>query len=189
VWSWALVTITETYGSSPASVGQVIAVLADGTSVGTVGGGATEYQVIQKAIKAINNGEQIFHFSFDHAENGMVCGGGMGGFGNIIGNENRLLIFGGGHVAQSLAPLAVTTGFSVTVVEDRYELEELFTDVRYVVCQAEDYERRLPLSNTTYAVICTRGHQTDHVALRFCLSKQLKYIGMIGSSKKSGIYF
>ena len=33
-------------------------------------------------------------------------------------------------------------------------------------------------------MICTRGHNTDDEALRYCLTKNLKYVGMIGSKTK-----
>ena len=180
----ALVCVTETRGSSPASPGQMMAVLADGSSLGTIGGGASEHSVIQRALEAIKNGDSIFRFSFDHSENGMICGGSMAGFGNILGSQVNLCIFGGGHIAQNLARLAVQTGFSVTVVEDRQELASQFENARYIICEPKDYETSDPLSSSDYAVICTRGHKTDNEALRYCLTKKLKYLGMIGSGKK-----
>lgn len=180
----ALVTVTKTNGSSPASAGQMIAVLTDGTTEGTIGGGASEYAVIQQAIQAMQSGQKMFQFSMNHAESGMVCGGGMEGFGNVLGNENHLYIFGGGHVAQSLAPLAVAAGFYVTVVEDRPELAEAFSGVQYLVCTPQEYEEKLALSPAAYVVVSTRGHKTDDDALRFCLGRPLQYVGMIGSRKK-----
>ena len=180
----ALVTVSETMGSSPASAGQMMAVIADGSSSGTVGGGITEFQIKEKAMEAIKNGEKVFSFYFDHAQSGMVCGGSMSGYISILGEEIFLYIFGGGHISQSLAPLAAATGFFVTVIEDRSELENKFSNVRFLLCEAENYEKEIQLNDSAYAVICTRGHKTDDAALRFCLSKQLKYTGMIGSSKK-----
>lgn len=187
----ALVSVIKTTGSSPASVGQFIAVFADGSSVGTVGGGASEHRVIQTAVDAIKSGKQIFEFEFDHAENGMVCGGGMSGFGNILGNNNQLYIFGGGHVSQSLAPVAKLTGFSVTIVEDRPELKDYFDEnIKYIISNPEDYSKNLNISSPhSYAVICTRGHKGDSASLRYCLSQNFKYIGMIGSSKKVNSVF
>ena len=182
----ALVMVTDTSGSSPASLGQVMAVLEDGSTAGTVGGGASEYRVIQQAVQAIEQGEKVFHFKFDHAENGMVCGGGMEGYGNVLGNEARLVIFGGGHVAQSLAPIAAATGFSVVVVEDREEFAPAFEDMRFVASKADAFEETIPLHSTDFVVICTRGHNTDGAALSYCLGKPLAYIGMIGSKKKVG---
>jgi len=180
----ALVTVTGTSGSSPATVGQMIAVIADGSSKGTIGGGATEHKVIAKAVKAIKNGESTFSVSIDHAENGMICGGGMEVFGNIVGNHLGLCIFGGGHIAQSLAQIAAITGFFVTVIEDRPEFATHFEDANYIVCTPDEYATTNPAEFADYAVICTRGHGTDDEALRYCLTKELDYIGMIGSKTK-----
>jgi len=180
----ALVCVTETSGSSPASPGQMMAVLADGSTSGTIGGGATEHSVIQRALEAMKNDDNVFSFSYDHAESGMICGGSMKGFGNILGSRVNLCIFGGGHIAQSLSRIAIHTGFSVTVVEDRPEFASQFENVRYVVCEPKELETIDPASGSDYAVICTRGHKTDAEALRYCLNKKLKYLGMIGSEKK-----
>jgi len=178
----AFVTVTDVSGSSPASPGQVMAVLADESIVGTVGGGASEYRLIKQASKAINDGLKMFEFASNHDEEGMACGGSFQGFVNVLGNQMFLVIFGGGHIAQCLAKVAVLTGFSVSVVEDRAEFSSCFEGVRYLVCEPDEYESAIGEFN--YAVICTRGHHTDTEALRYCLTKPLKYIGMIGSSKK-----
>jgi len=185
----ALVSVTETAGSSPASAGQLMAVLADGSSAGTVGGGAAEHLVKHKSVEAIKNGDKIFTLTINHSDSGMVCGGNMSVTGNILGEENHLYIFGGGHIAQCLAPLAIATGFIVTVIEDRPEFESGFSNTRYLVCKPENYDKDIHLPESAYIVICTRGHQTDDDALRFCLSGPHKYIGMIGSSGKVATLF
>ena len=180
----ALVTVTGVEKSSPASPGQMMAVLSDGSIAGTVGGGASEYLIIRKAVEAIENGDVIFKFSLDHAECGMTCGGNMEGFGSILGNRDRLYIFGGGHIAQCLARIAVQTGFFVVVVEDRPEFSADFESVRYLLCKPEEYGANVPVSASDFAVICTRGHATDGEALRYCLTRRPKYLGMIGSERK-----
>jgi len=180
----ALATVTKTIEGSPSTPGQMIAVLPDGSSVGTVGGGVSEHLVKTKAVDAIKSGESVFTLTVDHAAEGMVCGGSMEVFGNIIGNHLSLCIFGGGHIAQSLAVIAAQTGFYVTVVEDRPEYETHFGSAKYTVCKPDEYEKLDPAENADYAVICTRGHSTDDKALRYCLTKNLKYIGMIGSKPK-----
>ncbi len=180
----ALVTVTETNGSSPATAGQMMAVTAEGESCGTVGGGATEFQLIQRSVAAIRVGERVFTFDIDHGESGMTCGGKMAGFGNVIGAQARLVIFGGGHVAQRLAPLAETTGFSVTVVEDRGDLASAFASAGFIVAKPDEYEQKVSIDPSDYVVICTRGHAMDEDALRFCLRKKTAYLGMIGSPGK-----
>jgi len=114
----------------------------------------------------------------------MICGGSMEGFGNILGNHAGLCIFGGGHIAQSLARIATRTGLYVTIVEDRPEFADDFESVKYIVCDPEEYEKLNPVAFADYAVICTRGHSLDDQALRYCMTKDLKYIGMIGSKAK-----
>lgn len=185
----ALVTVTATHGSSPASPGQVMAVLASGASFGTVGGGASEHALTTRAAQAIQAGETSFAFSFDHGEQGMVCGGGMEGYGIVWGAGHRLVLFGGGHVAQSIAPLAQATGFAVAVVEDRPELAAQFPEARFIVANPAEYAQKVPLTKNDYVVICTRGHRTDDDALRYCLAHATPYLGMIGSQKKVATLF
>lgn len=180
----ALLTVTETRGSSPATPGQVMAVAADGQTAGTIGGGPSEYALQQRALEAMRQGEDVFSFAIDHAESGMVCGGGMKGFGNVLGTQARLVLFGGGHVAQHLAPLARGTGFAVAVVEDRADLEASFDDAQFIHATADAYPEKIPLRATDYIVICTRGHKSDNDALHYCLGKPTAYLGMIGSRRK-----
>ena len=49
----AVVTILEVKGSSPGKEGAMMAVFPDGNILGTVGGGALEYNLIEEAVKAI----------------------------------------------------------------------------------------------------------------------------------------
>jgi len=180
----ALISVISTTGSSPGTPGQMLAVSIDEKTKGTIGGGASEDKIIKKAKQAIENNELTFKFEIDHAENGMICGGKMEVFGNILGAQHGLCIFGGGHISQSLAKLAAITGFNVTVIEDREEFKEYFDSANYIVCSNENYENISALNLSDYIVICTRGHSTDDKALRFCLTKDYKYIGMIGSKTK-----
>lgn len=181
----ALVMVTAVRGSSPASAGQIMAVLGDGTSRGTVGGGASEKRLVGVAAAAIAGGATVTPFFVDHAAEGMTCGGAMEGFINVLGSGASLAIFGGGHIAQALARIAANTGFSVTVVEDRAEFADKFEHARYVLCEPGDYASDELLKECEYAVICTRGHATDAEALRYCVSKPMRYVGMIGSVRKS----
>ena len=185
----ALVTVTETDGSSPASPGQLMAVDMSGETAGTVGGGASEFRLIKQAIETIKAGITVAPFEFDHSEEGMVCGGSMRGFINVLGSSASIAIFGGGHIAQNLAKIAVGAGFNVKIIEDRQELSEYFENVNYIVCDPEDYEKSNVIGASEYAVLCSRGHKTDAQALSYCLKKPLKYLGMIGSSKKTAAVF
>ena len=74
-----LVTITKKSGSAPRGVGTWMHVRPDGTAVGTVGGGAVEYQAKLDAMALWNSqettGKACYDLSHAAAELGMVCGG------------------------------------------------------------------------------------------------------------------
>lgn len=74
-----LATITASCGSTPRKAGSRMAVRADGSICGTVGGGAIEYQSILAAGEAISQKTSFvreFCLSNSQAANiGMICGG------------------------------------------------------------------------------------------------------------------
>ena len=55
--SVALITLTQTDGSSPGRKGNIMAVFQDETSLGTVGGGNLEYTLFKKGLECIKKGE------------------------------------------------------------------------------------------------------------------------------------
>lgn len=74
-----LCSILATSGSSPRGAGAKMAVFADGSALGTVGGGAVEQLSVQRALAAIRSGENELK-SYDLHPNdvsdiGMICGG------------------------------------------------------------------------------------------------------------------
>ena len=75
--SFAVVTIVQSDGSTPRSSGKMI-VYPDGSSKGTVGGGAVELLAIRDAQKCIQSSENAFK-SYDltspSSDTGMTCGG------------------------------------------------------------------------------------------------------------------
>jgi xanthine dehydrogenase accessory factor len=80
----ALATLITRVGSAPRAVGAKYLIRADGSSVGSIGGGCVEAEVWQKAQKVMENGEgEILQFELTSeqlAEGGLVCGGNIGIF-------------------------------------------------------------------------------------------------------------
>ena len=74
-----LVSVVESSGSTPRGAGAMLAVFADGTTNGTVGGGNVEYEATSLAKELLPKGEHALrYFRFvqgDAASLGMVCGG------------------------------------------------------------------------------------------------------------------
>ena len=104
----------------------------------------------------------------------------------------HLFLFGAGHVASALCPLAKTIGFQITVFDDRPEFADpsRFPEADELIVRP--FTRLLddiPIPPHAFAVIMTRGHLHDHQVLRQVLDKPFRYIGMIGSLRKREIIF
>lgn len=76
-----LATIIARKGSAPREAGTKMLILPDGNTVGTIGGGCVESEVMQKALLMIRTGEsgaKLCHVDLSALaaeEEGMVCGG------------------------------------------------------------------------------------------------------------------
>jgi xanthine dehydrogenase accessory factor len=76
----ALVTVLSTSGSSPREAGAKMAVLWDGRTVGSIGGGCAEADVIRDAIDLAGSDSwrlKTVDMTDSAEEDGMVCGGSM----------------------------------------------------------------------------------------------------------------
>ncbi|MFZ5969219.1 MAG: XdhC family protein [Bacillota bacterium] len=101
--------------------------------------------------------------------------------------EPRLIVLGGGHIAKPLVEFGARLGFLVTVIDDRpsFANEGRFPDAEKVIC--ESFEKcfdLLPINESSYVVIVTRGHRHDLDCLRQVLKYHAAYIGMIGSKRR-----
>src|SRR5579862_7741964 len=77
--SLALCTVVRTRGSTPQSAGAVMLVLADGKTLGTLGGGCVEAEVrvrAQRLMSENKNRLQTFRLDHDYGwDDGLVWGG------------------------------------------------------------------------------------------------------------------
>jgi xanthine dehydrogenase accessory factor len=101
----------------------------------------------------------------------------------------ELVICGGGHVGQAVARAARLLDFIVTVIDDRADFasREKFPDpeVRLVADDFTSALRSLKIVPITHIVIVTRGHRHDEMCLREVIDKPARYIGMIGSRRRT----
>lgn len=97
-------------------------------------------------------------------------------------------IFGGGHVAQALVPALAAVDFRCHIIEDREEFcrPELFPGVEHThLLRTEEFEQALSIGGEDYVCIMTRGHKDDMECEAFALTTPARYIGVIGSKKKT----
>src|SRR5437763_8246035 len=164
----------------------------DGSILGTIGGGCVEAEVWQTAREVMQNEKpQTLKFNLNNNpkyDTGLVCGGTLEIFIEPVLPVSTLYIFGAGHVAWNLYKVARIAGFEVVVTDDResYANRERFPDARDIY--ADEYERvtaQLAPNDASYIVIVTRGHRDDMRVLRWAAETPARYIGMIGSQRKT----
>ncbi len=101
----------------------------------------------------------------------------------------ELIVCGGGHVGLAVAQAGVFLGFRVTVMDDRAEFvaRERFPDERIQLI-ANDFVvalQSLKITPASHLVIVTRGHKHDEICLQEVIGKPARYIGMIGSRRRT----
>src|SRR5437764_15283542 len=188
----AVATIVNVRGSIPSFETAKMLIRDDGSIFGTIGGGCVEAEVWQ-AAREIMETEKPRTLTFNLNQNpkydtGLVCGGTLDIFVEPVLPPALLYIFGAGHGALSLYRTARNAGFDVTVIDDResYANHDRFPDAKEIV--ADDFDKamaRLSPSETSFIVIVTRGHRDDMRVLRWAVQTRARYVGMIGSKRKT----
>ena len=187
----ALATIVEARGSIPSYESAKILVRDDGSMTGTIGGGCVEAEVWTAAREVIETEKPkrlTFNLGQDAAyDNGLICGGQIEVFVEPVLPLPRAFIFGGGHISKSLSKVANLAGFATVIVDDResFASRERFPEAEAV--HAGEYEQvipTLPINETSYVVIVTRGHRDDMRVLKLAIATPARYIAMIGSKRK-----
>lgn len=102
--------------------------------------------------------------------------------------EERLILLGGGHIAQPVCRYAADLGFSVTVVDDRpsFANRTRFPEANEILCDAFPHAlQHLKVNESDYIAAITRGHRYDADCLRAILPGTFPYyLGMIGSKRR-----
>ena len=186
----AIATIVAREGSAPREVGAKMAVSDTGETVGSVGGGGLEGEIIRRARRALENGRpavEEFDLRGESAAIDAFCGGKVSVFIEPLGENRRLFVFGAGHVGKALAGTAQAVGFAVTVIDDREEFltAEALGEGAVGVAASPAEISRLGIDRAAFVVICTRGHSLDKDWLRAVSACAPRYVGMLGSAEKA----
>ncbi len=192
----ALATIIARKGSTPRRDAAKMLIFEDGEQIGSIGGGCTEAEVSREAAAVIRS-EKPSLLSFDLTEedaddSGLICGGTMEIYLEPILPDPTLYIFGAGHVGRCVAEVARTLGFKIAIADDRikYASRERFPYAEAIyVDEWEAIFRKLPVNDSSYLLIATRGHRFDLACLRFSLGTPARYIGLLGSRRKTKLLY
>lgn len=186
----ALATVTAVKGSSPGKEQFKMLVRQDGEIFGSIGGGAVESEVIEKA-REIMISEKAEEFDFNLVEkgpnaSGMLCGGVVSIFIEPIVSYYAY-IFGGGHIGLHLNKILTMIGFSTIIIDDREEFsnkERYPNALKTIAGNYTSTMENIKLKQPCYIIITTRGHSFDEEILNWAVKQDAKYIGMIGSRTK-----
>lgn len=182
----ALATVVRTSGSTPQVTGARMLLRADGSTLGTVGGGAIEH-VVRDALERCRDGApaQLLTRELGH-DLGMCCGGRMEIFVEAVEAAPRLWLCGAGHVHEALSPLAQRIGFDVTVLDEREDLntEARFPGARRELIDPACWLKRGSLGARDWVLIATHDHALDEQVLELSLRQQPRYVGLLGSRRK-----
>lgn len=183
----AMATVLERHGSAPGTPGQKLYLAADGTCVGTVGGGAVEHAVLaalREMVDHPNARHAVRTFKLG-AELGMCCGGRLEVLLEPILALVPTLIVGGGHVSTALAPMLARVGFSVTVADERdaWAHEGRIPGVTCVNGEFDDVGRDVDPRGV--CIVMTHDHQLDQAAIEWALRRGFAFVGGVGSRAKA----
>lgn len=104
-----------------------------------------------------------------------------------IGLKPTLYIFGAGHVSLPLSEIFRVLDFTVVVYDNRDGLltfeNNQFAHHKGII-DFKNISDLVPEGENSFAVIMTVGHKSDELILKQLVTKNLKYLGMIGSKNK-----
>ncbi len=184
-----LATVIRTQGSTPRSAGAKMLIARDGRTWGTIGGGSVEAAVIREVAGVLETGTPGIR-AYDLEEkigSQSICGGRMEVFLDPLPVAEKLYVFGAGHVARAVVPMAKAVGFCTIVIDPRSQLADpgrFPTADEIVVEDFVPFAEGMEPGPDAYVVVVTPNHEYDEEVVRAVLGKPFRYVGMIGSRQK-----
>jgi xanthine dehydrogenase accessory factor len=188
-------------GSTPREAGAFMLISADAL-IGTIGGGALEYLVIDRARQVLRNGEAQDDLDIPLGpEIGQCCGGRVDVALRVLTPDHaerlvaraeaevksrpHVFLFGAGHVGHALAKAVSLLPLHAHVVDTRTsELTGLPDNVETIASpMPEALVRSAPIGSAY--VILTHDHALDFlIAFEALKRADAPYVGMVGSATK-----
>ena len=97
----------------------------------------------------------------------------------------RLVIIGGVHISQFLAPMANFVGYNVTIIDPRsvFTLAERFPEINCVTAWPDEAMRTLKPDSRTAIVALAHDPKIDDPGLQVGLASDAFYIACLGSER------
>ncbi len=164
------------------NLGYHLLLRSDGTTMGSLGTEALDNEAVE-AMKAVADLGRNKH---------LIAQDGTELFVEGFTTPPTLIMMGGGHIGKALVPLAKSLGFRAYVIDDRPQFAsvERFPEADGVV--VGDFAKSLeqvPINVNTFIVVATRGHRFDDLALEAAARTRARYVGLVGSKRKTILIF
>jgi xanthine dehydrogenase accessory factor len=186
------VTMVDAVGSTPQDVGSRMLVDPGGLLFGTVGGGRVENQAIEFAQRMLVDHDSPTNLLVEwnlQRDVGMTCGGAVKLYFEAYNLRPwRIVVFGAGHVAQSLIRCLLEMESQIVCIDPRSDwLERLPNSAKLTKIQSDDMPSYVEkLVDGDFVISMTMGHRTDRPILEeiFRQGRRPAYLGVIGSQSK-----
>ncbi|MCW8960889.1 MAG: XdhC/CoxI family protein [Ignavibacteriaceae bacterium] len=198
--AFVIAFVVSVAGSSPGKAGFKMIIKSDGTTVGTVGGGAIEAEVIKEAKNRLLKGENYLKEYFLSDKSPVVkedvkivpmsCSGSLTVFYEVHGKLPTVYVFGGGHVGSALLYFLRPLKFFTVLVDNRKELisnEKNPLASEKILAEYDEYSKNFNPDEDSHFVIVTHGHKYDEIILKniYLKKKNFSYVGVIASKSKA----
>jgi xanthine dehydrogenase accessory factor len=176
--SVALASLIKSAPGKNLPVGAKLFIREDGSAEGSLGDSELDRDAVKRAHGLMAMGRNEYAIAEDGSEY----------FIEAYTTPPQLVICGGGHVSFALAAHAKPLGFRLFITDDREEFAnyERFPNADIIVAKKpEDALDELPINANTFIVVATRGHRFDNVALAAAAATRARYVGLMGSKRKT----
>ncbi len=186
----ALVTVTKVLGSAPCIVGSRMVVAEQNKIHGTIGGGKMEFEVIDKALKALKK-NRITETTFTLGPKfEQCCGGKVEILIEPMNGLPELFLFGAGHIGVEICKILSDTPFKIKLIDSRkdwFKAIELDSEIQTCAVNVEDFKTfrdAVQWGENCYVLILTHDHTIDFEITAMAIGEKTKYVGLIGSKTK-----
>ncbi len=176
--SVALASLIKSAPDKNLPIGAKLFIREDGSAEGSLGNPELDADAMKRSLGLMAMGRNEYVIAQDGSEY----------FIEAYTTPPQLVICGGGHVSFALAAHAKPLGFRLFITDDREEFAnpQRFPEADMVIAKKpEDALKELPINANTFIVVATRGHRFDNVALAAAAGTSARYVGLMGSKRKT----
>lgn len=109
-------------------------------------------------------------------------------YSEMLGPNHHIYIIGGGHCALALSEVMSKLNFSVTIFDDRTDLNTIeknaFADNISIIDDYGNIGEKIPDWDDSYIVVMTIGYASDKIVMKALCDRDFKYFGVLGSKAK-----